>query len=41
MIDSRSEYAFSISRALNRTDRGTQSMARNSSMIAPLILGMA
>ena len=40
-IDSRSEYAFSISRALNRTDLGTQSIARSSSMIAPLILGIA
>ena len=33
--------AFSISRALNRTDRGTQSIARSSSMIAPLIRGIA
>ncbi len=33
--------ALSISRALNRTERGTQSIARSSSMIAPLIRGMA
>ena len=38
---SRSECAFSISRALNRTERGTQSIARSSSMIAPLIRGIA
>ncbi len=40
-IASRSECAFSISRALNRIERGTQSIARSSSMIAPLIRGIA
>ncbi len=40
-IASRSECAFSISRALNRMERGTQSIARSSSMIAPLMRGIA
>ena len=35
------EYDCSTARALARTDRGTQSMERSSSMIAPLIRGMA
>ena len=40
-IASRSVCAFSISRALKRIERGTQSIARSSSMIAPLIRGIA
>jgi hypothetical protein len=40
-VDSSSALALSTSRALNRTDRGTQSSARSSSMMAPLIRGMA
>jgi hypothetical protein len=31
------EFAFSISRARDRTERGTQSSERSSSMIAPLM----
>jgi hypothetical protein len=38
---SRATSAFSTSRALNRTDRGIQSIARSSSMIAPLIREIA
>ena len=35
------EIARSIARALARTERGTQSMERSSSMIAPLMREMA
>ncbi len=40
-MDSRSVCAFSSSRALKRTERGTQSIARSSSMMAPLMRGIA
>ena len=35
------EYARSMARAFARTERGTQSMERSSSMIAPLIREIA
>jgi hypothetical protein len=35
------EYAPSMARALARTDRGTQSMDRSSSMMAPLMRAIA
>ena len=35
------EYDCSTARALARTDRGTQSIERSSSMMAPLMRGMA
>ena len=35
------EYARSIDRALARTERGTQSIERSSSMIAPLMREIA
>jgi len=38
---SSSDIARSISRARARTDRGTQSIARSSSMIAPLMRAIA
>ena len=40
-VASRCVTACSTARALVRTDRGTQSMERSSSMMAPLIRGMA
>ena len=40
-VVSRCVTACSTARALLRTERGTQSMERNSSMMAPLIRGMA
>ena len=40
-LASRAAIARSIARARERTERGTQSIARSSSMIAPLIREMA